>query len=385
MTLSVGQQLLDCNGVAYSVTAMRRRTDWFVLCEAERGFLNYRYRERRLYAAGPDERLPVLLRCPCYPENDAETADTLRELLVFEATQVLSVPGARWFPEPIDLLPLAAPSSEGVASPAAAPFGEEGPERARARQTRAERAALEHAPAARRSVLAMVRPHGESLAAWSGTLGDEGIGARMHCACEGLELLRLIHQRGLLLGCFDPRDLLVDPHSRMFYLGTDRIVRQNRMPRMRRFFPPARFFRPWAAPEASDAQGWLDARSDFYTWAAMTVWLLAQQPRVPEPGGCGSAGQIEPEEAALDPRAIDPARLREALAQLGRREPWLLAGAGRGAASADADAWMECLMRCLDPDPQHRPPSLDHFFQRQPDPGSRAAPARRGWRKLFGR
>lgn len=365
MTPSVGQQLFDSNGVAYTVTALRRRTDWYVLCEADRGFLNYRYREREFYAAGPDEQLPVLLRYPCYPEHDAETADALRELLVFEATQVLSLPGGRWFPEPIDLLRLRAPLSDGVASPAA-PLGEEGPEGERERQTRAERSALEPPSVARGFVLAMVRPHGEALATWCGRLGTEGIAARLRCACEGLELLQLIHRQGLLLGCFDPRDLLVDPHGRLYYLGTDRIVRQSRMPRMRRFFPPGRFFRPWAAPEAIDGQGWLDERSDFYSWAAMTVWLLAQRPRVPPGGATDSASPSQRcDDADFDPRTIDPGGVSEALT------------------SAAADEWMECLRDCLNPDPQRRPASID--LQRPSGPRSRAGPARGRWRRLFGR
>jgi hypothetical protein len=346
MILSIGQQLPDSHGAHYTVTAVRRKSALSVLYDAEKAFLNYRYRERQFYAAGSDEHLPVLLRCPCYAEHDQQTADALRELLHFEATQVLTLRGARWFPEPLDLLSLtrhergrpAPPLHEGSQPTPPLTKGGQGGVRA-SNDPRLPSGPSEPLPSGRLCVLAMVRPHGDTLPRWCASSSDDDVVARMHFAREALELLALLHGEGCLLGGFDPHDFLVDSQGRLYYLGTDRVVRESRMPRLRRFFPPERFFAPWAAPEATDVQGWLDVRSDFYSWAALTSWLLVGRSAVPQQNVAGStaecATQVDP---VLDPGAMDRARMEHALGLVARDAPLLLDPAGRRAATA-VDRW----------------------------------------------
>jgi hypothetical protein len=380
--LADGLELPDSYGAHYTVTALRRRSGVSVLYDARKTFLNYRYREREFYPAGPDEQLPVLLRCPCYPDDDPQTAEGMREMLHFEATQVLTLHGARWFPEPLDLLALplslaegrqAGPPTRNDPAPPPPPIANGAPEQLQTSDPSDLRRAV------RRSALVLVRPHGDPLQHWCA--GDAERVARMGCAREALELVALVHREGLLLGAFDPRDFLVDPDGRLYYLGTDRIVRESRMPRLRRFFPPERYFEPWAAPEAIDAQGWLDRRSDLYSWAALSVWLLTFEPDVPS-----NAAEPEPHDPAVfDPRAIDSARLRNALLQLERRDPSLLVRPTAGSARAAVDRWTQALASCLDPDPERRPASVEELDGMLFGAPSATPAPRRGWRKLFGR
>lgn len=384
-----GQTIPDSHGAHYTVVGVRRESAGSVLYDAEKTFLNYRYREREFYPADPDEQLPVLLRCPAYPDDDPQTAEALRELLEFEATQVLTLHAARWFPEPLDLLTLTPPLTKGEpgeGSPShdststAPPLTKGGQGAGRASSDSPSPTPAQDLLGVRRTALAMVRPHGDALQPWC----DQGASraARMRCAREALELLGLLHGEGLLLCAFDPHHLLVDPDGRLYYLGTDRIVRQARMPRLRRFFPPERFFRPWAAPEALDAQGWLDMRSDLYSWAALTLWLLAYDPTSPP----DADHTPEHDAPAFDPREIEPTLVRDTLTQLARRDPSLLIRSAGPTAAAAVERWMQALKGCLDPDPQRRPASVASLDEMLFGPASDARPpSRRGWRKLFGR
>lgn len=130
-------------------------------------FRNYRHVDRSLFEAAEDEGLAVLIRGP----------DPSAEQVRFELESVFSLPGAVWFPEPIDLIESEAGTLLVLADPHAISICERSP---------------------------------SDLAGF---------------VDEATAMVRLLHRSGLIIGGVDLSDFAVDADGRLFFLGTDLVTR----------------------------------------------------------------------------------------------------------------------------------------------------------------
>lgn len=338
MELSEGQRLSTSEQGGYTVGKCLSQTAWHRLYAARKVFCNYRYAERELYEAAEDEWLEVLIRAS--PGGDSPAAQQSAKLLRYESQEVLSGHGS-WFAQPIDLLEFDVYNGRWHAIE---------------RRTSQHKRPANRPGASIQRLLVMSRPHGRTLREWKLSSAVEPAQA-LHVSAELLDLLTLLHEGGQILGGFSPEDFLIDETGRWTCLASDRVVPLDRIADLRPCFPPERYPADGSASETLDGKAMPCPASDLYSWAALSVFLLT-----------GKAAQeisspLTGQNWALD--AQTRGLLEQALATAAEQEGDLVTALSapgyQRSPSSMVLGWSEALARCLNPNLQHRPGSIDEL------------------------
>ena len=265
MNFVQGQRIYDAIGTEYRLLSPKRKTPWNTLWSAEKLFWNYRFQEQEFYLSNESERLPVLIRCPSEkPENSTAAFQSMspNSFIEFEASQVLGDASCRWFSQPLDLFqPHHHPAINCC-------------------QTLPHYGKLSTHGRAEEMVLCFSNPQGRSIAsdllshAFQQPPFDRRL--RWNIILECLELLSWLESKELMLSSLHPDELIVDSHGHLYFIGTDHIFPCQQASRWRNFVTSERFIPTLCAPEMLDPNGWLDHRTDLYSWAVLSVWILSQ-------------------------------------------------------------------------------------------------------------
>ena len=347
MVLVPGQRLEGAGRTAYVVGDYRAKTPWYQLYTARKVFFNYRYDDREFYEASSDEWVEVLIRvCGSSESETPADVEQRRKLLRYEAGKVLETQSG-WFPEPLDWLEFNLDVSESDTN--------------------------------REPLLIMSCPQGKPLHLWRQSQ-PFGSSRCVQVAVEILDLFEWLHQRGQIVGAVGPDDFLIDQTGRLFFMATDRVLPANQSGHLRRFFPPERYSKGFAAPEACQATGSLDARSDLLSWAALSLFLIANESPAEDAVAENRDGPLYGE--------AQQQRLEEALTIAANHDLQALRGLirpqSRGSAARMIAAWSTCLRACLAVDPAERPVSVKDCRR---NAAAQTSPVSLGrlWRRLVGR
>ena len=166
-------------------------------------------------------------------------------------------------------------------------------------------------------------------------------GTRLEVAAEILDLVESLHNRGQIFGAFGPDDFLIDD-GRITCVASDRVMPVKASADQRPVFPPERYPAPFSAPETRSPSSPLDERSDLFSWASLTQFLLlgGRQP---------TDSTDELLSAALSEIAASDSDSLQAI--LPRKK--------RSIEGNMVQAWMACLRHCLAEEPNERPSTVD--------------------------
>jgi len=362
MELVEGQRLSASEHGGYIVGHCIKQTPWYRLYAARKVFTNYRYAEREFYEAAEDEWLDVLIRaCPDRGEPPSAAAEQSSKLLRYEAQEVLGDLNG-WLPQPIDLLELESAGDGWHVSATKSP--------GRRRTAHRSGQTVER-------LLVLSQAHGQSLHEWR-SAGRVDPAQALHVVAEILDLLDRLHEKGQVMGGFSPDDFLIDDTGRWSCLCSDRVMAGARATELRPCFPPERFPQGFSAPETREPQTALCAASDLYAWAALSLFLLTGEDPADDDSSSASGPVIN---------AQNREQLVAALADATEREPDLLttmtAPGYRRTGQALVLSWVESLTRCLSPDVQARPGSIDELRQGAAKQSGRFS-LKRLWRQVVG-
>lgn len=338
MKLQVGERLPGSGPAGqpggYLIAGIVHETPWMTLYAARKILYNFDFANERCRETDEKEWLDVLLRV-CH-NSDPETLENVRRrraLVRDEVRVVLANRASTAWPEPVDLLEVPA-SGEALT----ARDDEE-----------------------REPIVVLSRPHGLPLTEW--TRGTTSLSHRLALVAELLAFVSGAQREGLLLHTLAPEALVVDPQGRLGYLGSDGVLRQeqgqlaNGVWPLADLFPAERYARGYAAPECFDAARPRDARTDWFSAAAVAYFALT--------------GDVADQPGQADPSFEWHARHAERLAGV-------LRGADAGAVrawsrslGADAEkclaAWpgnlVRVVQRALAHDPEDRPASLGELLE----------------------
>jgi hypothetical protein len=229
----------------YRVTRVVCETAWYGLYEGKKVFFNFNFGKRQYEPVADDECLNVFLKTLIYPRlDDREHVKARRDHAWREAKQILGNRKTNLLPEPLDFLTVS--NTQDLFS-----FPKPGKE----------------------PVLVHEKIHGETLFQWRSTASPSPLRV-LRTLAELLEFAEIAHGQKLLLNGINALGVWIDQMDRIHYLASEMVLDQKKQEKRHTLFPPDRYMPGFAAPEVSNPDQPLGARSDLFSWAALAYHLI---------------------------------------------------------------------------------------------------------------